>query len=500
MRKILTLALIGAFALGAVSCSGGDDGGDSKPQYTVTFNADGGTPAPASQKVKEGETVTAPPTVTKTGYAFLFWSQNGTAAYNFSTPVTSNITLTAHWQSEATVEYWQVAWELNGGAWPAGDNHATQVVRGGTLAEPAAPIRGGYTFEGWYKEAALTNRVSFPYDVSAITGNFTLYAKWTTGGGNIDPEGTFSSIAALKTWLASQPANTAETPYQIALKGVNLDTGNNWNDLGLAVKGDNFVELDLSGCTGTAIPDGRKDSEWIGGRLTVTYYGVFTACGNLTAITLPGGVKTVGMYAFMECTQLGSVILPDGLTEIHELAFRGCDALTSIALPDGLKVIGGYAFNPSGLTSITIPGSVKNLETWTFNGSDLQTIVLEEGVETIGEAVFASLWRLESVTLPSTLKTIGNSAFSHASSNREYQFKTITIPASVTSIGSNAFSESDDLEEIVMLPTAPPSLGYNAFGTIHNDRPEIPKIKVPAASVNAYKSSWSYYASQIVAM
>ena len=71
-----------------------------------------------------------------------------------------------------------MTWQLNGGAWPAGDNHATQVVKGGALAEPAEPVKAGSEFEGWYKEAALTSKVSFPYDVSAVTANITLYAKW----------------------------------------------------------------------------------------------------------------------------------------------------------------------------------------------------------------------------------------------------------------------------------------------------------------------------------
>ncbi|MCL1901543.1 MAG: InlB B-repeat-containing protein, partial [Firmicutes bacterium] len=72
-----------------------------------------------------------------------------------------------------------------------GDNHATQVVKGGTLAEPAEPVKAGSEFEGWYKEAALTSKVSFPYDVSAVTANITLYANWeggTSGTPHIDFE------------------------------------------------------------------------------------------------------------------------------------------------------------------------------------------------------------------------------------------------------------------------------------------------------------------------
>lgn len=177
-----------------MSCSSDDD--EAAEIYTITFDADGGTPVPPVQKVEAGKTVTAPsPNPTKEGYVFVYWHLSGsTTAYNFQTPVKNDITLKAKWQEEATAEYWQVAWELNGGAWPADDNHTTQVVKGGTLSEPNAPTKTGSTFEGWYKESALTSKVAFPYDVSSFTNNFTLYAKWKTGGG--EPEKGIAMVAS----------------------------------------------------------------------------------------------------------------------------------------------------------------------------------------------------------------------------------------------------------------------------------------------------------------
>jgi len=170
------------FALLVVFASCGGDDGDDKTIYTVTFETDGGTPVPSAQKVEEGNTVTAPSTnPTKAGYVFLYWHLSGSAtAYNFHTPINGNITLHAKWQEEATVEYWQVTWELNGGTWPTDDNHAMQVVKGGTLAEPNAPTILDSTFDGWYKEASFANKITFPYDVSSVTTDFKLYAKWGT--------------------------------------------------------------------------------------------------------------------------------------------------------------------------------------------------------------------------------------------------------------------------------------------------------------------------------
>ena len=180
MKKSWLIALMGIVLTGFVSCDG--DKEEMKNYYTVTFDADGGTPVPEKQRVEEGKTAVAPsPAPTKTGFVFVAWTADGTNAYDFLTPVTRDLTLRAKWQAESQAEYWKVTWELGGGAWPSeGDNHAVQVLKGGTLAEPAEPVKANYTFEGWYKEAAFTNKIDFPYNVSGVTANFTLYAKWKT--------------------------------------------------------------------------------------------------------------------------------------------------------------------------------------------------------------------------------------------------------------------------------------------------------------------------------
>jgi len=177
MKKHVSILMIALLALFA-SCSDDND----KTVYSVTFETNGGSPVPSVQRVEDGSTATAPSTnPAKAGYAFLFWHLDGaTTAYNFQTPVNNNITLHAKWQEEASAEYWQVTWNLNGGAWPSDDNHATQVIKGGTLLKPNDPTKAESIFEGWYKESTLTNKVTFPYDVSTVTNNFTLYANWKT--------------------------------------------------------------------------------------------------------------------------------------------------------------------------------------------------------------------------------------------------------------------------------------------------------------------------------
>lgn len=72
--------------------------------YTVTFDSYGGTPVPPAQEVEYGLTATKPADPTLKGYTFAFWylgedEQNATA-YDFNTPVTENITLTAKWEKK----------------------------------------------------------------------------------------------------------------------------------------------------------------------------------------------------------------------------------------------------------------------------------------------------------------------------------------------------------------------------------------------------------------
>ena len=67
-----------------------------KQNFTVTFDAKGGTPAPGAQTVVEDGTATAP-TLTKDGYTFVEWRLDG-KKYDFSTPVTKDIKLVAKWK------------------------------------------------------------------------------------------------------------------------------------------------------------------------------------------------------------------------------------------------------------------------------------------------------------------------------------------------------------------------------------------------------------------
>ena len=159
--------------------------------YTVTFDSYGGTPVPPAQEVEYGLTATEPADPTLKGYTFAFWylgedEQNATA-YDFNTPVTENITLTAKWN----INKYTVTFNSYGGT-PV--PLAQEVEYGHTATKPVEPTLKGYTFDGWYLDGEEE-----PFDFgTTITSDITLTAKWeinkytvtfdSYGGSKVDPQ------------------------------------------------------------------------------------------------------------------------------------------------------------------------------------------------------------------------------------------------------------------------------------------------------------------------
>jgi uncharacterized repeat protein (TIGR02543 family) len=80
--------------------------------------------------------------------------------------LTQNTMITASFARTCTVTFFRYD----------GTTTTVKVPENSLVSEPETPTRTGYTFGGWYKEAALTTPWSFTTDV--VTDNLTLYAKW----------------------------------------------------------------------------------------------------------------------------------------------------------------------------------------------------------------------------------------------------------------------------------------------------------------------------------
>ena len=190
--------------------------------YTVTFDAQGGSPKPADVTVPYGGMVTEPTeTPVKTGYTFTGWykEEECTNQWDFDTDmVTGDITLYAGWKKD----------EPGPGPDPtplppsysSGDGNMENAFRvlfndgattltvqtdlsyGDKLTKPEDPVKEGYTFAGWYKDEACTQGWDFE---TGIPGDMTLYAKWTA------IEATPTATATATAVTTPQPTATQTT-------------------------------------------------------------------------------------------------------------------------------------------------------------------------------------------------------------------------------------------------------------------------------------------------
>jgi len=127
------------------------------------------------------------------------------------------------------------------------------------------------------------------------------------------------------------------------------------------------------------------------GLLSVGEYA-FIKCEQLLEIALPGSVTDLGAGAFSGCKNLQKISLPAGISEISVSLFEGCNALHDVIIPAGVTKIGAYAFsNCTAMTDLILPSSVTELERGAFNNAGLATITIPDSVTVIGTGIFANI-------------------------------------------------------------------------------------------------------------
>lgn len=143
-------------------------------QYTVKFVSEHGD-APTSQNVKYNGTADDPGKLTAEGYTFIGWYADDTYSteFDFTQPIKSNTTVYAKW----TANDYYVSFVTEHGNAPTSQN----VPYNGTATDPGKLSAEGYTFVGWYADAAHTTEFDFS---TPITGDTKVYAKWEKNAPN----------------------------------------------------------------------------------------------------------------------------------------------------------------------------------------------------------------------------------------------------------------------------------------------------------------------------
>ena len=154
-----------------------------RPQYTVTYDADGGNVTPSTETVKHGNKATEPQTQTghtspageKTGYHFGGWIDTATnTPYNFNTPVTGNKNLKAKWD----INQYRVIVKEPHDADPGMQDHEylnnPNVNHGDTVTAPPTPNnKTGHHFNGWVDQGGNPYTFGTP-----VTGDTTVTATY----------------------------------------------------------------------------------------------------------------------------------------------------------------------------------------------------------------------------------------------------------------------------------------------------------------------------------
>lgn len=256
-----------------------------------------------------------------------------------------------------------------------------------------------------------------------------------------------------------------------------------------------------SGLTSIELPEGTTFS---GSTAYATALGrQFMDCKSLVSIDIPESITFIPFEAFYRCYALNGVSLPNTLKEIGFRAFGDCSGLTSFVVPDSCEKIINVAFqNCTGLTSFTMPIDCdtsdtsessnytqfvndKNIVNVTYTAgrtgisaipntkyrvphncgqsNSKVNLVIEEGVTEITADTFGANTTLKTVVIPSTMTTIGNTAFRYDSYITDLYWDAINAEVSYTAfdgVGRNVTSTLHFGDEVTEIP-----MGL----TTHND-------------------------------
>lgn len=199
----------------------------------------------------------------------------------------------------------------------------------------------------------------------------------------------------------------------------------------------------------------------------------FVGCQNLKSVTIPEGVTTIGS-AFGECENLETIVIPESATSISGWAFEntawlkqkqkenplvivndilieGKTCIGEVVIPDGITKIADNAFNGIGMgidvdiESVVIPSSVKSIGSGAFCCENLKDIVIPKSVEFIGAYAFDGTKWIKDKIAENPVVVVNDMLIDGGSCKGN-----VEIPDNVKYIGAGAFMGNEDIEQVTV--------------------------------------------------
>lgn len=197
---------------------------------------------------------------------------------------------------------------------------------------------------------------------------------------------------------------------------------------------------------------------------SIEYVGVyaFNQCSSIESVTIPDSLTYISDHMFYNCDKLKDIYIPNTITKIEDGAFRWCNSLETVKIPDSVNYIGDDAFEHCiSLTTVHMPESVTKFgsgvfdETpWLENTKKINPFVTLNGVLIDGSACKGE------ITIPDYVHEIAPEAFYNLTvGGNECSITKVTIPETVKEIGERAFSSCKSLDKVTI----------NGNGTIIDD-------------------------------
>ena len=210
----------------------------------------------------------------------------------------------------------------------------------------------------------------------------------------------------------------------------------------------------------------------------------FKDCANITSVTLPATIDSIGLQAFNGCSAMKSINLGDTkLRELQVSTFLYCRSLENITIPATVTTVGINPFMENlALKAINVASGNKNFKSvdgvlFTADGKTLisfppaktKDYVIPDGTEIIAHSAFCMARNLNTVQFPASVKRLESSAFLRVDS-----LKSISLPPALVYLGSSAFAECKRATGEIVIPSTVTYLGNKALFYTAITRLEIP--------------------------